>query len=184
MQRYKNEKELFNQNPIASQKEIIHEICFCFLVAKRNTDKEQAAWLIYKLNPKYKEYINKWCIDLDDKYEKLVSNRIKKRNEMNRLSQKRRHQKHEDFSLTNEQWEETCESFNYCCAYCRGEEKLTYDHFIPFSKGGSFGKDNIVPCCTTCNSSKNNKDFITWYPKQIFYDMEQEQKILNFFKYA
>ncbi|MEZ4578779.1 MAG: HNH endonuclease [Desulfobacterales bacterium] len=28
------------------------------------------------------------------------------------------------------------------------------DHIVPISKGGQSTKNNVVPCCKTCNSEK------------------------------
>lgn len=87
-------------------------------------------------------------------------------------------------TLTLEQWLRSIEYFDNKCVYCLKEpEKLTKDHFIPVSKGGEYSKDNIVPCCFSCNSSKNNKDFFRWYPSQDFFSVEAEKKILRFLKY-
>ena len=36
-------------------------------------------------------------------------------------------------------------------------EYLSKDHIIPISKGGNNTRENIVPACITCNSSKGNK---------------------------
>ena len=58
-------------------------------------------------------------------------------------------------SLTNAQWEEVKLRYKHKCAYCgKKPEKLTMDHVIPISKGGSHSADNIVPACLTCNCSK------------------------------
>ena len=48
------------------------------------------------------------------------------------------------------------------CIYCGSSSildgvKLSGDHIIPVSKGGLHSVDNIVTCCSTCNSAKNNK---------------------------
>lgn len=47
------------------------------------------------------------------------------------------------------------------CCWC-GESvedgvKLTLDHLIPYSKGGTNGETNLVTCCSTCNSSRGNR---------------------------
>ncbi|AMQ06604.1 hypothetical protein AZE41_12075 [Sporosarcina psychrophila] len=57
---------------------------------------------------------------------------------------------------------------------------MTYDHFIPFSKGGSFEQDNILPCCSGCNSSKNNSDFERWYEKQDFFNEDKALLVIGF----
>jgi 5-methylcytosine-specific restriction endonuclease McrA len=43
------------------------------------------------------------------------------------------------------------------CAYCGRREKLrrlTIDHRLPKSRGGSNGLDNLVLACTACNHAK------------------------------
>ena len=46
------------------------------------------------------------------------------------------------------------------CYYCRIELEIgqgTFDHFIPFDRGGMNTAANIVRCCTTCNRRKFTK---------------------------
>ena len=43
------------------------------------------------------------------------------------------------------------------CVYCWQKTKLTIDHIIPLSRGGSDEIDNIVPACHSCNSKKHDK---------------------------
>lgn len=106
----------------------------------------------------------------------------KKREEFNKLQQKRRHDKRCDFSLTYEEWEECKAYFDHKCAYCGEDKKLTYDHFIPFSNGGSFKVDNIIPACSTCNSSKSNKSFEQWFKSKKFYCADRESRIKKYMK--
>lgn len=48
------------------------------------------------------------------------------------------------------------------CAYCgrffRALAKLTLDHVIPKSKGGSNKRANLVLACGPCNQKKGNAD--------------------------
>lgn len=57
-------------------------------------------------------------------------------------------------SLTLAEWEEIQYLFGHRCAYCGEVTKLTQDHLIPISKGGTHDCGNIVPACQPCNSRK------------------------------
>jgi 5-methylcytosine-specific restriction endonuclease McrA len=59
-----------------------------------------------------------------------------------------------DELLTLAQWRDVLAQYNGHCAYCSKKAKLTLDHVIPLSKGGKHSKDNVVPACGRCNSSK------------------------------
>lgn len=98
--------------------------------------------------------------------------------------EKRRTLKKECLStLTKDEWVGIKENFNNKCAYCGSEtEKITIDHFIPLSKKGELSKRNVLPCCSKCNSSKNDSDFVEWYRKQKFYSKENEEYILKYIK--
>lgn len=58
---------------------------------------------------------------------------------------------------TDEQWEIVKKRYNYKCAMCKKSKKLTRDHLMPLSKGGSNYISNIQPLCASCNSKKGNK---------------------------
>jgi len=63
-------------------------------------------------------------------------------------------------NFTWDEWEETKAKFNHTCPSCGKSEpeiKLTVDHIVPLSKGGTNYIDNIQPLCGRCNSSKFNK---------------------------
>lgn len=83
--------------------------------------------------------------------------------------------------FTAKQWSECLNHFEYNCAYCgKHYELLEQEHFVPVSKNGHFTKSNIVPACKSCNTSKSNKSFFDWYPKQKHYSIERENKILSY----
>ena len=51
------------------------------------------------------------------------------------------------------------------CYYCGkkvGYANLTMDHIIPLSRGGRSTKDNLVPCCKTCNTRKKSSLPVEW----------------------
>jgi hypothetical protein len=55
---------------------------------------------------------------------------------------------------------------NVCC-YC-GYEATTVDHIVPYTYGGSDDEDNLVACCSICNSIANNRVFDTISEKRAF----------------
>jgi 5-methylcytosine-specific restriction endonuclease McrA len=60
-------------------------------------------------------------------------------------------------SFTSREWKKLCKHYNYTCLRCGRREpqiKLTVDHVIPLSVGGTNSIDNIQPLCQSCNSSK------------------------------
>lgn len=56
-----------------------------------------------------------------------------------------------------EDWRNIKRAFSFKCAICKKKKKLTVDHIIPVSKGGSNVRENIQPLCLSCNASKGNK---------------------------
>ena len=75
-------------------------------------------------------------------------------------TQRRRARKAElPATLTEAGWEEILAQHFGRCHYCgRDDMPLAQDHIIPVSKGGGYTKENIVPACQRCNSSKGTKD--------------------------
>lgn len=47
-------------------------------------------------------------------------------------------------------------SINDGCYYCH-RKAGTWDHVVPQSKGGRDNVENLVPCCSSCNSRKGSK---------------------------
>lgn len=66
-------------------------------------------------------------------------------------------QKGSEGSHTLSEWEDLKAKNNFICVKCSQKKKLTKDHIIPISKGGSNFIKNIQPLCRNCNSKKHNK---------------------------
>ena len=80
------------------------------------------------------------------------------------LQQNREAKKRENGgSHTLAEWETLKAQYNWTCPMCEKSEpeiKLTEDHIIPISKGGSNNIENIQPLCGSCNSKKHTKIII------------------------
>lgn len=60
--------------------------------------------------------------------------------------------------ITAGEWKALKRKYNNICLCCgRDDVKLTLDHIIPLSKGGSNVIENAQPLCLSCNSSKGAK---------------------------
>ena len=60
-------------------------------------------------------------------------------------------------SFTAQEWNALCKKYGNKCLCCKRRRKLTADHVIPVSKGGTSNIENIQPLCGPCNSSKGTK---------------------------
>lgn len=56
--------------------------------------------------------------------------------------------------ITAEEWSEIINRYDHRCAYCFTSGKMTMDHVIAISRGGSHTSDNVVPACMSCNARK------------------------------
>lgn len=55
------------------------------------------------------------------------------------------------------------EGYGNACFYCgKGGIKLTLDHFVALNMGGVHAPGNLVPCCSRCNSSKQDSAPLEW----------------------
>jgi hypothetical protein len=60
-------------------------------------------------------------------------------------------------SYTVVEWQSLCKKHGNKCLCCGKRRKLTADHIVPVSKGGTSNISNIQPLCLPCNASKGAK---------------------------
>lgn len=56
---------------------------------------------------------------------------------------------------TKAEWYALVRATKRTCHYCKQPGRMTKDHIIPVSRGGSDAIDNIVPACMSCNYDKH-----------------------------
>ena len=94
--------------------------------------------------------------------EKWIKKHPDKRREYN---QTRRAKKLEvGGTITEREWKSLLDKCDNKCLKCGSTKKLTLDHVVPVSAGGSNTIDNAQVLCQSCNSSKGTKtiDYRFW----------------------
>ena len=88
-------------------------------------------------------------------YKEGISKTREYHNFYNRIRKSRKRGASGSFTLG--EWETLKAQYNWTCPSCKRSEpkiKLTQDHIIPISRGGSNNVENIQPLCGSCNSRK------------------------------
>ena len=121
--------------------------------------RQSAAWR-RKNRKKDNAYHRKWRSENGNSH--AVSTGKWRKNNKNRAAYLARRRRALTYSaqgnFTNEEFHALCEKHNNICLCCKRDDvKLTADHVVPLSKGGSNTIDNIQPLCQSCNSKKSTK---------------------------
>jgi hypothetical protein len=67
------------------------------------------------------------------------------------------------------------------CANCE-EEATSLDHIVPRFKSGSSNRNNLVPACRRCNTSKASTKVNEWFEKQEFFTQAKMDRINSWIK--
>lgn len=146
-----------------------------------------------------KEYYIKKPQYVKDKYTRWLKNnkeRAKKsqkewqRNNPDKVSEYNRERNmHKSHEISNEEWENCKNYFNYRCAYCGIPIEEHYITYKGITKLGDFHKEhvdhngandlsNCVPACKSCNTSKHTYKLNEWYNESIpIFTIERFYKI-------
>lgn len=68
------------------------------------------------------------------------------------------------------------EAWDNKCGYC-GDEATSLDHIIPRFRSGSSNRNNLLPACRRCNTSKASHLINDWYAKQDFFSQAKMDRI-------
>jgi len=116
---------------------------------KKNPEKAK------KIQKDYRERNREKVRMAQKKWARLNTNKIRE------YSRKRRNSKFNAKGFhTQGEWELLKRQYGFICQSCNKSEpiiKLTEDHIIPLSKGGTDYIDNIQPLCGSCNCKKHTK---------------------------
>lgn len=87
--------------------------------------------------------------------------------------------------------EEIYKSWDHSCGYC-GAPATSLDHIVPRFRSGSSNRNNLLPCCQSCNSNKGSTLIEDWYTSQPFFEQQRfdeikkwmQQEIIDLFRYT
>jgi 5-methylcytosine-specific restriction endonuclease McrA len=123
---------------------------------KENPEKIKAS--VDKWFEENKEYRREYKKEYRRTHKKEITEYRKKNPARNKAYKQNRRAKQSGAggSFTAKQWVDLCKKYDYRCLCCNRRRKLTADHVIPVSKGGSSNIRNIQPLCGPCNSHKHD----------------------------
>ena len=70
------------------------------------------------------------------------------------------------------------EAWEHNCGYC-GAPATSLDHIVPKFKSGSSNRNNLLPCCRSCNHHKGSMSMEEWYRQQTSFTEERLEAIMN-----
>jgi 5-methylcytosine-specific restriction endonuclease McrA len=112
----------------------------------KNRDKKRAKDVRYyqRHKPEHMRYSRQWKRNNPDKVRII---------ELRRRARKERC----GGTHTLPEWKALCNQYGNKCLSCGNTGRLTVDHVIPLSKGGTNDIGNLQPLCLSCNIRKNTR---------------------------
>jgi len=89
----------------------------------------------------------------------------------------------DSIDYTLQDWQDAMLYFEGRCPICgrkegrARKERFDRDHIIPLSMGGKTVRENIMPCCPTCNRGRGNREIFSWFRAQPTWTQAREDKI-------
>ena len=138
-----------------------------------------------KIKKKQKEYYknNKDdVLEYQKKYRKNNPDKI-----FNNDSKRRFKENTQGNGISQEQWYECFEFFNWECAYSGiqlTKDSRNLDHIVALDNGGEHEIWNCVPIFDKYNFQKKTSDMLEWYLQQEYFDIDRLTKIYEWRIYA
>lgn len=121
-------------------------------VNERVRERERQRWAN---DPKLREYKRTY---LRKRYRENTEHKRKQIGySMRALHARRARKQNQGGSYTAQEWRDLCARYDHRCLCCGEQKRLTIDHVLPISLGGSNSIDNIQPLCLACNLRKHAK---------------------------
>lgn len=143
-------------------------------------NKEAHNEYVKKYNKKNEKKMKEYRKEYYNKNKETIKEYIKQWQQENREKERMRMQKRRanerglEKTLTSEEWTHALDYFDNECVYCgETDVPLEQDHVIPVTRWGGYTRENIVPACKSCNSSKSNKEVRSWFLDQDFYSEDR-----------
>ena len=154
------------------------------LTASEAKDKRELEKITTATNKQFKDTQKNHKIAMAQAEEKIETEK-----ESQEATKEKIKEENQGNGITEEQWLEMMKFFNWKCAYS-GEyiggnsKERTIDHIIPLNKGGEHEVWNCVPMLRSLNCRKQDKDMLSWYKGQSFYNKWRLNKIQKWQEYA
>jgi 5-methylcytosine-specific restriction endonuclease McrA len=125
----------------------------------------------YVADPKYKACVRAsaaaWSQSHPEESRKITREWMRAHPEVSRVAcaKRRAHLHGVRSDFTKEQARELFDEYARLCVYCLALA-TSLDHVVPISKGGPHTKENLVPACAHCNTSKNNRPLLVFMARR------------------
>lgn len=117
----------------------------------------------YAANPElYKARARIWFQNNSERKTKTDRNYQINNPHVYRATQQRRKirkTKNGEYKISPKEWNKI---YSSSCVYCGSKKRISVDHVIPISRGGTHGIGNLVSACLSCNTSKGAKTITEW----------------------
>lgn len=134
-------------------------------VIEENTKDRRKAYRdkYYQANPeKYRKRSREYKAKNRDKVRETFQKWRKANPMQDRIRHHRRRARKQSVATFRVSGKEINYLKNQPCFYCGSKEKISIDHVVPLSRGGSNSIGNYAPACFRCNSSKKDKLITEW----------------------